>query len=167
MFKLQLAVKQQLPELERSVKTALHRVGVTVPLLRLQRQSGPLEDELTEKGAVGRQDQGLSEGQVEPSARKLNAGIIVAIAASAVVLLVVIFALLRISRRRRALLARNAYFSARTAEEEEQDDDVVHGDADNVVMDSDWAAGPAATAEDWLEDGDSNRYGRDDSGNAL
>lgn len=159
MFKFQLTIKQQLSTLEQHLKKALVRGGVAMPRLRLERRSGPSEDEgvIAETTGLHDADSTISPG-TGPSPQALGSGVIVAIAVSATVVLVGLFAALRTARRRRHLMKRNAYFETRTTE----DDEEAHGEGDNVMMDSDWHSGP--TANDWLDDDD---QGNDRDGNAL
>ena len=159
MFKFQLTIKQQLSTLEQHLKKALVRGGVAMPRLRLERRSGPSEDEgvIAETTGLHDADSTISPG-TGPSPQALGSGVIVAIVVSATVVLVGLFAALRTARRRRHLMKRNAYFETRTTE----DDEEAHGEGDNVMMDSDWHSGP--TANDWLDDDD---QGNDRDGNAL
>ena len=162
MFTFQLTIKQKLPALEQHLKKALLRGGVAMPRLRLERRSGPSEDEDVTAETAGFQDSDstISSGN-GPSPQALGSGAIVAIAVSATAVLVGLFAALRTARRRRHLMKRNAYFETPTTE----DDEETQGEADNVMMDSDWHSGP--TANDWLDDDDDLGSDRDGSGNAL
>ena len=162
MFTFQLTIKQQLPALEQRLEEALARAGIAMPRVRLERRSGPSEDEDVTTETAGFRDSGSTNSPGNgPSPQALGSGVIVAIAVSASVVLVGLFAALRTARRRRHLMKRNAYFETRTTE----DDEEIQGEADNVMMDSDWQSGP--TANDWLDDDDDLGSDRDGNSNAL